>query len=144
MTEPVHHLRFREDERREVAMSASITLTDADTGQLRVIPGVLSKHGRINGTLMDISSGGAGLVVSEYVPRWCRVMVGVHRSEEDGKSIVSAPGVVRRVQMLDRRPSYLLGVSFSDLDEDSHGKLIRLLSMIDGQEEIVPGDQQRC
>ncbi len=98
------------------------------------MPGVLSKHSRIDGTLMDISSGGAGLVVGEYIPKWSRVVLGVHRNEDDAGSLVKAEGVVRRVQMLDRRPSYLVGVGFSNLSEEELAQISELISEIDGLE----------
>jgi len=83
---------------------------------------------------MDISGGGAGLVVGEYVPKWAQVIVGVHRSEEDAESVLLAPGVVRRVQMLDRRPSYLIGVGFERLTDDEFEQIASLIADIDGLE----------
>ncbi len=136
MGDSPRHLRFRSDERREVALAASISLSSEDREQLRVAPGVLSRHGRINGTLMDISGGGAGLVVEEFVPKWAHVVVGVHRTEDDADSLVSAPGIVRRVQMLDRRPSYLLGIGFERLSDDEFEQIASLISEIDGVEEV--------
>lgn len=88
----------------------------------------------MNGTLLDISGGGAGLVVGEYVPKWAHVVLGVHRSEEDREAIVTAPGVIRRVQMLDRRPSYLIGIGFERLTDDELGQIADLISHIDGLE----------
>jgi len=134
MPESPRHLRFRSEERREVALAASITLSQIDAEQLRVTSDVLSKHSRIEGTLMDISGGGAGLVVGEYVPKWAQVIVGVHRSEEDAESVLLAPGVVRRVQMLDRRPSYLIGVGFERLTDDEFEQIASLIADIDGLE----------
>ncbi len=109
-------------------------LSQEDAEQLRVTPEVLSKHSRIEGTLMDISGGGAGLVVGEYIPKWAQVIVGVHRNEEDPEAVVRAPGVVRRVQMLDRRPSYLIGVGFERLSDDEFEQIASLIADIDGME----------
>lgn len=113
-------------------MAASIALPDEAAAQVRVAPGVLNRFSRIDGTLMDISSGGAGLVLGEYVPRWAPVILGVHRTSEAEGALVRARGVVRRVRMLDRRPSYLIGVGFKDLDEQTLVDLESLLSEIDG------------
>ncbi len=113
-------------------MAASIALPEEAAAQVRVAPGVLNRFSRIEGTLMDISSGGAGLVVGEYVPRWAPVVLGVHRTSESEGVLLAARGVIRRVRMLDRRPSYLIGVGFEDLDERTLADLESLLSEIDG------------
>ena len=115
-------------------MAASLTLSDADAGQLRVTGGVLSRFSRIEGTLMDISGGGAGLVVGEYVPKWASVTLGVHRGEGMEEALLRARCVVRRVQMLDRRPSYLLGVGFEGQNESEVAQLAGLIAEIDGVE----------
>lgn len=134
MSDTPRHLRFRADERREVALAASLSLSDNDKGQLRFTAGVLDARSRINGTLVDISGGGAGLVVGEFVPKWARVTVRVHRSEDDSASLATAEGVVRRVQMLDRRPSYLIGVGFDKLTDDEIEQIAGLIANIDGLE----------
>ena len=113
-------------------MAASIALPEEAAAQVRVAPGVLNRFSRIEGTLMDISSGGAGLVVGEYVPRWAPVVLGVHCTSESEGVLLAARGVIRRVRMLDRRPSYLIGVGFEDLDERTLADLESLLSEIDG------------
>lgn len=132
MSETPHHLRFRADERREVALAASIALPEQASGQVRVTAGVLNRFSRIDGTLMDISSGGAGLVIGEYVPKWSPVILGVHRTSEAEGALVRARGIVRRVQMLDRRPSYLIGVGFEEMDAQTAADLETLLAEIDG------------
>jgi len=113
-------------------MAASLTIPEPALGQVRLAAGALSRFGRIEGTLVDISGGGAGLVVGEYVPRWSPVILGVHRTAESETALVSAAAVVRRVRMLDRRPSYLIGLGFDGLDDRARGELESLLAEIDG------------
>lgn len=113
-------------------MAASLSIPGAALTQVRLAASALSRFGRIEGTLVDISGGGAGLVVGEYVPRWSPVTLAVHRTSESEASLISAPAVVRRVRMLDRRPSYLIGVGFEDLSGSVLTELEALLAEIDG------------
>ena len=132
MGEAINHNRFRSDERREVALAASILLDAGDGAPVRMRPGAVGPDGRIDGTLMDISSGGAGMVLGEFVPRWARVTVLVHGPAGETDEIVRAQGVIRRVRMLDRRPSYLLGIGFNNLSDDELGQIAALIARIDG------------
>jgi len=134
MPESPRHLRFRSDERREVALPASLTLSEKDKEQLRLSAEAFSSRARIDGTMVDISGGGAGVVVAEYVPKWAHVVLHVHRNESDTASLMRAPGVVRRVRMLDRRPSYLIGIGFEELTDAEYEQIATLIAGIDGLE----------
>lgn len=113
-------------------MAASVEIAESSVAQVRMSPAAMNRHGRVDGTLTDISGGGAGLVIPEYVPQWCRVTLAIHEEAGSSEALVRASGAVRRVQMLDRRPSYLVGVGFEDLSESSMGEIAALIARIDG------------
>jgi len=114
-------------------MAASIEIAGASRAQVRPAPAALNRHGRVDGTLMDISGGGAGLVIPEFVPKWCRVTLAIHEEAGSDDALVRAGGEVRRVQMLDRRPSYLVGIGFVDLSEEAMAGIAALIARVDGE-----------
>jgi len=120
-------------------MAASLTVAPASAGRVRPTAGTLTRHGRIDGTLMDISGGGAGLVSPEYVPTWCRVELAIHETDGAKGALLRATGEVRRVRMLDRRPSYLIGIGFVDLTDEARDGIAALIARVDGERPVADG-----
>ncbi|MGD8451491.1 MAG: ATPase, T2SS/T4P/T4SS family [Phycisphaerae bacterium] len=62
--------------------------------------------------LVDVSGGGAGLIISTYLPRATRITV---TTPAVGKlPPETLPGQVLSVRMIDREPRYAIGVRFAD------------------------------
>jgi hypothetical protein len=62
-------------------------------------------------TVTDVSEGGLGIRTGVFLPKRCRVSI---RLEEEGAGVAGVRLVVRRAVMLDRGPTYYLGLSFGE------------------------------
>lgn len=66
--------------------------------------------GTVKVTVVDVSRGGLGVATPIFFPRGSRIEISVNG--KDGVGTVQ--GRVQRVEMLDRRPTYRLGVLFAN------------------------------
>lgn len=94
----------------------------------------------IRGQVVDVSSGGMGLVLAGFVPRMCAGAVRVFSPDPSGHDADGTPVYdvifehevkVRRVRMRDRTPSYDVGVAFLDPEPNIEDRIGRLLTVID-------------
>lgn len=124
-------LRFRSASRHDVALDAKLSLQPPDAERIRFSRSAVAPDGSWHGTVVDVSDGGLGLICEVYVPVWSRVRVRIPWPNEPGRVLFEADGLTRRVQMIDRRPAYLLGLQYDELVGDQLACLQRFMDLID-------------
>jgi len=124
-------LRFRSASRHDVALDASLTLRAPDTERIRYSRTAISPDGSWPGTLVDVSGGGLGIICELYVPVWAHVHVHIGWPGRDEGTLFEADCLSRRVQMIDRRPAYLLGLQYDEMNEDQRDALERFMTLVD-------------
>lgn len=100
----------RADERRSCAVTARLGAARESREQVE-----LSESHDLEVTIVDYSKGGLGVQSSRFVPQGCMVRVSV--SNGASREEAEADGRVQRVAMVDRGPSYYLGLSFTNVVE---------------------------
>lgn len=127
MIDPAGNLQVREHVRRQCRIDATARVDGA--GRAPVVPAraVTDPAGWFNVRLVDISGGGLGLESPLYLPRGCRLIVRATPLSGDDTCQVPFDCRVQRASMLDRTPTYYLGVSFVG-DRDLHARAAVRLS----------------
>lgn len=124
-------LIVRQHERVSCKLEALAAIDPGDAEQV-VLSRLVSTAGRtdstIGVTIVDVSTGGLGVVAPVYLPRGTRVRVRL----PEHRSASGAPCEhllrVQRCAMIDRSPSYYVGGAFTDSDPGSVGALLTLAS----------------
>lgn len=124
-------LRFRSASRHDVALDAKLTLRAPDTERIRYSRSAISPDGSWPATVVDVSGGGLGLICELYVPVWARVLVQIGWPGRPGEALFETACLSRRVQMIDRRPAYLVGLQYDELTETQRHSLERFMTLVD-------------
>jgi hypothetical protein len=125
-------LTVRQNRRREIAIAAHIAVTKEHAEIVRLAPGAATRAGWFDATVVDASEGGLGFVSELFVPRGCMVKVDIRNPLNTDESLLVAGMRIKRVQMIDRRPGYLIGGVFESNTDDFHARLTGFLASIDG------------
>mgnify|MGYP003576764153 CR=1 FL=1 len=118
-------LTVRQFEREHVRLPIELVIAEQHAGQVRFSQSS-SAAGRhmIRGLAVDISPGGMGLQCAQFLPRNCEGTVRVYEPTGTEGAVNDLPPTavllehrvkVRRVFLLDREPTYAIGVAFVDL-----------------------------
>lgn len=110
-TPPDQDLVVRQHERFTCRISADVRIADSDHQNVRVSRLAAGPGGGVPATIVDLSRGGLGLDCGLFLPRSCRLRVGVSLP---GAETLWVDGVVRRSTMISRDPRYYIGLSFTD------------------------------
>lgn len=108
MTRAPETLVVRQHERRQCAHRASVRVESEGVALGEAFD---RAGGWVPVTVTDVSEGGLGIRAGVYLPKRCRVSI---RLEDAGDGGVPARLVVRRAVMLDRGPTYYLGLAFGE------------------------------
>ena len=71
------------------------------------------------------------MICELYVPVWARVHVHIGWPGRAESALFECDCMSRRVQMIDRRPAYLLGLQYDEMTEDQRDALERFMIMVD-------------
>lgn len=107
-------LMVRAHERRECDVPASVHVGEEDARRVTLTGAATGNDGGVPCRLVDYSEGGAGVRSGVFLPVGCAVTVEVGGDSGGEGEPVRLRGVVRRAQMVDRAPSYYLGIAFSE------------------------------
>ncbi|MDX2147118.1 MAG: PilZ domain-containing protein [Planctomycetota bacterium] len=113
---------IREHERMACSLGARVTLSSESAEQVAYSGSGRRASEGIEVTVVDLSRGGAALRLAAFLPKGALITLSIRSNN----AMLSLPGVVRRTQMLDRTPSYEVGLAFSPLDAGSLAALDRL------------------
>lgn len=121
-----HDLVVRRTLRHDVVLRGRLSVAGPHTSAVRLGRGSGARDNSIEADLVDVSVGGVGFLSTVFLPKRLRVEVQV-LDPRSGTPLLSCRGRVMRVLMTDRRPMYMLGVEFDDLDQETASRLGRLL-----------------
>ena len=99
---------------------------------VRLTPGAATRTGWFDATVVDASESGLGFVGELFVPRGCLVRIDIRNPLNTDESLLKTRLCIKRVQMIDRRPGYLVGGVFDDDSEEFTTRLTGFLATIDG------------
>ncbi len=121
-----HDLTARRTQRHDVALRVRLSLMPESSSQVRLTQASGVRDGWIEADLVDLASGGAGLLSPVYIPRLALVTIRISGEHAQGQEI-DLNARVQRVIMTDRRPMYLIGTSFDVTPADQRERLHTLL-----------------
>jgi hypothetical protein len=121
-----HDLTARRTQRHDVALRVRLSLMPESSAQVRLTQASGVREGWIDADLVDLASGGAGLLSPVYLPRHALMTIRIAAEHALGKEM-DLNARVQRVIMTDRRPMYLIGTSFDALPADQRERLHALL-----------------
>ena len=125
---------IRRSDRHEIVLPARFRVADAHTDEVRLSSRAPQREGWIECDLIDVAEGGVGLIAPLFLPRGCRVRVEIRDLEgSENGVLLESPARVRRVQMIDRRPAYMLGLLFEEQSETQIAALRAMLNRIKGK-----------
>lgn len=129
-------LRIRQHERREIELPVQFIVCDEHSLQVRFSSVSSAMDGGVlQGTSIDISSGGLALATHQFVPRRCEGIVRVFEPASAGtrgdatpnlRPILEQRAKVRRTRMLGHEPLYKIGLSFLEFGPDFDQKIAML------------------
>lgn len=129
----------RRSVRHDVVMRGQFSIHPEHAGQLRLASSSSAREGWVDVDIVDFGAGGLGFVSTEFLPRRAMVIVRVRDPRQASSVLLEVPARVVRVMMTDRRPAYLVGVSFDRLTTFTAGQVDALLEQFDA---AIQPDQQ--
>lgn len=130
MTEE-NDLMVRRFERHELVLPAILSVAPEHQSLVRFNPSICERDGWIPATLADISPGGLGLITGVFIPRMSLVRVRILRGQDE-RQVLDVKVRMQRICMTDRRPAYLLGTAFVELNDEQKGVIQSITSELDG------------
>ncbi|HPF39898.1 MAG TPA: PilZ domain-containing protein [Phycisphaerae bacterium] len=91
----------------------------------------------------DVSGGGLGLRSGIFVPNRMKVIVHVMAgSQESGvaSEVIRVRAIVRRCEMIDHKPTYLIGLQFVDASGVDEKRLIAVANQVVHDETVGAGE----
>ena len=113
-------------------MAARFCIAPEHAPLVRLSTGSGAREGWIDAGVVDVSSGGIGLVTPVFVPRRCLITIRIRQDEApDAPTILEIGARVQRIVMTDRRPAYLVGTAFEGLTAESARAVESLLNRME-------------
>ncbi len=126
-------LVIRKNERHEVSLPARARVAYSHAELIKFANGVANPDGWIDVHLIDFSSNGIGLITTNFFPRGSLIEVEVPDIGEESESVmINCQMRVMRVQMTDRRPAYLIGGAYTEIDDELESQIENLMLRLQG------------
>jgi hypothetical protein len=126
-------LVIRRHRRHDIALDAEVSIAPEHAQAVRFAPAVGGRRGQISTVLVDVSSGGLGVISTVFIPRGALAFIRVRNpAMPDAPPVLDAKVRVQRVTMTDRRPGYLIGASFADTSADFVQQFERFMAILEG------------
>ncbi len=125
-------LTVRQAKRREIALGAQVAVAPGHEQVVRLAAAAASRTGWFVATAVDMSEGGLGFVTETFLPRGCAARVRLLDPRDNDTTVFEATVRVKRAQMVDRRPAYLVGAVFDESGAEFTERLTVFLRQIDG------------
>lgn len=126
-------LIVRRSIRHELVLPAKVRIAPEHAETVRFVKGVADANGWINCDLIDFASGGAGVVTTVLLPRGASIELLLPSEDPTQPPHLQLRTRVMRVLMTDRRPAYMVGLAFTDLDEHAVEAIEALLDRLEGK-----------
>lgn len=121
-----HDLVVRRTVRHDVVLRGRFSVAAPHASAVRLAKASGSRDGAVEADIVDLSAGGVGFLSTVFLPK--RLLVDVEiLAPRSGAPLLRCRGRVTRTLMTDRRPMYMLGVAFENLDEATTAALATLL-----------------
>ncbi len=125
------NLAVRQYERYRCALHVGLVMSPQHADILRLSANVVDARNTVRAVITDCSLGGLGLNVGVFFPK--RALIVMTHATDDGPAIELLLRVMR-VQMVDREPTYYLGMSLADATDESNvvglGRLIEIAKAV--------------
>jgi c-di-GMP-binding flagellar brake protein YcgR len=134
-------ISVRSSERYELVLPVRVRLAHAVGDRVRFRDGALAEPATVAGDLIDLSRGGVGIMLPEYLPKGARAELRICALDGDpARPLLVAKVRVQRARMTDSRPAYLVGAAFVEIDAIFEHDLELLLNRLrgDARDEPVP------
>jgi c-di-GMP-binding flagellar brake protein YcgR len=122
----MENMAVRRTERHDVALRGRFRIAESHAGIVRLAKASGVRDGAIETDVVDISGGGLGLLTPVFIPKRVHVRCQVLLPNSD-QTAFECTGIVSRVVMTDRRPMYLIGLTFDEMSDAARGRLTALL-----------------
>lgn len=93
--------------------------------------------------MIDVSAGGLGLRSPIFIPKNIRLILhvsGLSDTQDPTASLLKIRAVVRRLQMIDHKPTYQVGLQFVDPGGDDEKKLVQAVAADRRRETVAAGE----
>jgi hypothetical protein len=130
MQPSAEQLVVRQHERVHCRIPSQLRVATENAEQVCLARSIGDGNGGLEAFITDCSRGGLGIESSVFFPRGCRIRIKTRTTDSaTGSSANSSEMIVRvqRVTMLDRKPTYYLGVSFVSKGNDHDAAVLALL-----------------
>ncbi len=126
-------LIVRHTQRHEISVPCRIDVANAHAAAVRFTPVALAQDGRVSGRIVDVSAGGLGVETPVFVPRNTLVRI-TTIAEQSGQQSppIDVTLRIKRVIMIDREPTYLLGLSVTGQDDGAAQQIQDWLQSLEG------------
>lgn len=100
--------------RFDVMFRGDITIMSSHVGRVRISGSAPLRDAIIESDIVDLSNNGLGFITTVFIPKRTMVLIRAFSPDGGGDELFSISARVQRIVMTDRRPAYLVGVSFED------------------------------
>ncbi len=139
---PHSGLIVRRTERFEISLPARVRVAAKHQDIVQFSKGVADVDRWIRVDVIDFAQGGVGFVTDMFFPRSLVLEIEISDMlDPDGAAMISCEMAVKRVQMTDRRPAYLVGCAFTELDEKTRSDIDTLLERLLGMGKADQGEE---
>lgn len=122
-------IAVRRAQRHDVALRGRCSIAESHASAVRLARTSGMRDGVIEADVVDLSSGGLGLLSHIYIPKHAVLTCKLLLPQSEAVAF-ECEGAVTRVIMTDRRPMYMIGVTFSELGAHARERLASLLAAL--------------
>ena len=134
-------LIVRRTERFEISLPGKVRVAMQHLDAVQFVKGVTGEDRWFDVDVVDFSEGGVGFVSDIFFARALELELMIpDTSGLSDQPMLLCEMQVKRVQMTDRRPAYLVGCAFGELLENQREDVERLISKLLGQSEGEGGE----
>jgi PilZ domain len=134
-------LIVRRTERFEISLPAKVRVAMQHLDSVQFVKGVTDPDRWINVDVVDFAQGGIGFVSDIFFARGLELELEIMDiGAVEGDSLIQCTLQIKRVQMTDRRPAYLVGCAFNGVDDDTKSAIESLINRLSGMMDDQDND----
>ncbi len=116
-------------------MSCDLSIAPAHAMHVSLTAKAASANSTVEATVVDASDGGLGVMSPVYFPKGALVQLSFKNHMNSRDMAVESVFRVQRILMTDRRPGYLLGLAYADIDGESSRQMAHVVASLDGESD---------
>lgn len=132
---PEHDLVVRQFERNDLRLPIELIVAETHRRQVRFAGAAEDADQHVlRGSTADLSTGGAGLICRQFLPRGCEATLRIFAPAGDAETdpLFEHAVKVRRTYQIDPRPEYFVGVAFAGAGADLDRRIEAVLARLPG------------